>query len=393
MRILMVSQMTPYLPCHDGFRLVPAHLLQRLAERHTIALVAVGAAAETPDQRRWAARFCQSVETVAPGPWRQRLRAQPGAGVEAVRAAVARTIARFGPDVMHVEGSMLAPLCREGGVPTVLAVHDSRTLRAREFRRLAATPWEWVRARLEEREESAWERRWFPGADTCVVLSEEDRAEIATFVPADRVAVLPNGIDAEHHAFRRNGQAGRIVFTGNFSWPPNVDAACRFATAIFPRVLAPWPRAELILAGANPAPAVRALASLPGVRVTGTVPDLRPSIWGGSVYVSPLRAGFGVKNKILEAMALGTPIVASPRSLSGLPYVVPGRHLLRAETDEDVAAAVLRLLAEPATADALARAARELIERRYTWHVIARRYEELLARAAGARAGDARVSA
>lgn len=383
MRIVMVSQMTPYLPCHDGFRLVPAHILQRLGEHHRVALIAVGSPAETPDQRRWATRHCASVETVDPGPWRARFAPTPAAGLAAVRAAVLAAVDRFGPDVIHLEGSMLAPLARVGGVPTVLAVHDSRTLRAREFRRLASTPWHWLRARLQEREESAWERAWFPAADTVVVLSEEDRQELVNFVPAERIAVLPNGIDPQHYTFRRAGQAGRVIFTGNMAWPPNVDAAVRFVKHIFPRVLARSPRAELVLAGATPAPAVRALARHPGVRVTGTVPDLRPSIWSASVYVSPLRAGFGVKNKILEAMALGTPIVASPRSLSGLPYVVPGEHLVRADSDEEIADAVVALLGDTEAADAMARAAREVIERRYTWDAIGRRYEDLLVRAAG----------
>ena len=93
------------------------------------------------------------------------------------------------------------------------------------------------------------------------------------------------------------------------------------------------------------------------------------------MYVSPLSAGFGVKNKILEAMALGTPIVATSRSLSGLADVVPGVHLLHADSDEQIAAAVQRLLNEPALADHLAGNARRLVEQRYTWKAVAARYE------------------
>jgi len=173
------------------------------------------------------------------------------------------------------------------------------------------------------------------------------------------------------------------VFTGNFSWAPNVDAAQRFAAAIFPRIRREWAGAEFIIAGADPVPAVRALAAIPGVRVTGTVPDLRPSIWSATVYVSPLRAGFGVKNKILEAMALGTPIVATSRSLSGLADVVPGDHLLHADSDDEIAAAVQRLLREPALADRLAENARQLVEQRYTWTAVAARYETVLREVAG----------
>jgi len=159
----------------------------------------------------------------------------------------------------------------------------------------------WLRARLIERACSAFERRWLPGAAACIVLSEEDRAEVARYLGSARVHVVPNGVDVARYEFRRTGQPGRIVFTGNFSWAPNVDAARRFATAIFPLIKRQWPAAEFVIAGAEPVPAVRALAAIPDVRVTGTVPDLRRNIWSATVYVSPLRAGFGVKNKILEA--------------------------------------------------------------------------------------------
>jgi glycosyltransferase involved in cell wall biosynthesis len=139
-------------------------------------------------------------------------------------------------------------------------------------------------------------------------------------------------------------------------------------------------------------PAVRALAAIPDVRVTGTVPDLRRNIWSATVYVSPLRAGFGVKNKILEAMALGTPIVATSRSLTGLADVVSGDHLLHAESDEQIAAAVQRLLNEPALADRLAENARQLVEQRYTWKAVAARYEAVL-REVASPVGAARLSA
>jgi polysaccharide biosynthesis protein PslH len=382
MRILMVSQMTPYLPCHDGFRLVPAHLIRHLARHHTIALIAAGVPAERDAQRRWATEYCEWMEILPSARWRYPLSARPARGVALARDAVRRALERFAPDVLHLEGAALAPLVRSG-VPTLLAVHDSRALRAREFRRLARTPWDWLRYRVQEWEEGAWERRWMAGADRCVVLSEEDRTALAAHVPPDRVVTLPNGVDLEHYAFRRIGRAGRLIFTGNLAWGPNVDAACRFATEIFPRVRRTVPDAELVIAGADPMPAVRALARRPGVRVTGTLPDLRPAIWGAGVFVSPLRAGFGLKNKVLQAMALGTPIVASARSLSGLSGVVLGEHCLGADRDDEFVDAVSALCRDPARADALARHARALVERRYGWPTVAQHYETVLADLAG----------
>jgi Glycosyltransferase Family 4 len=163
----MVSQMTPYLPCHDGFRVLTAHPLENLPRRHTVALITATEPGETPEQRRWAASLCASVDSVPAGRWTRPWTGAPAEGVDALRTAVTRTMERFDPDVLHLEGGPLAPLARLHGVPTVLAPHDSRALRAREFRRLARTPWSWVRAYLDERMETAWEARWYFPASTC----------------------------------------------------------------------------------------------------------------------------------------------------------------------------------------------------------------------------------
>ncbi len=377
----MVSQLAPYLPCHDGFRLIPAHLLRELCRRHEVGLVAVAAPADTEAQRRWAAAHCAFCHILPPARWRNPLTGRPAAGLEAVRAAVVAAITRFQPDVLHLEGPIVAPLARLGGVPTVHSTHGSRALRARERVRLCQTPWTWLEARLDERLETDWERRWFGAADAIVVPSDTDRAAIARHVGGP-IDVIPTGIDVDHYAFRRRGQPDRIVFSGNLAWWPNVAAARHFAIRILPKIRKVRPTTQLVLVGAAPAPAVRALGRVPGVHVAGSVSDIRPNIWAGAVYVSPLRAGFGVKTKVLEAMALGTPIVASARSLTGLGDVLPGHHLLIAERDEEFADAVLMLLREPNIADTIAHNARGLVERRYTWDAVATQYEKVHERVA-----------
>src|SRR5918992_2586816 len=274
MRILMASQMTPYLPCHDGFRVVVAHLVRSLGRRHALGLISADDGSETPEQRRWAASFCAFAEMLPRARWVHPWGNIPAEGLRQMREALTRAVDRFAPDVLHLEGGVLAPLAGLGSVPTLLAIHDSRALRAREFRRLVRTPWGQLRARLDEWQEAAWEVRWFGAADLRVVASEEDRASLSHLGPQAPTEVLPLGVDIHHFEFRRAGQPGRIVFTGNLAWPPNVDAACRFAHAILPRVRRRHSRAEFVVVGANPVPAVRALEALPGVHVAGTVPDI-----------------------------------------------------------------------------------------------------------------------
>jgi glycosyltransferase involved in cell wall biosynthesis len=389
MRILMVSQRLPYLPCHDGFRLLPSHLLEHLGRRHEVGVVAPLSAGQTPAQRAWTASRAAWSSLVPAGRWRHTLTGAPGEGVATLRAAVMTAVERFQPDVLHLEGALVAPLAGAGGVPTVLSCAESPALRARDACRHARRPWERLRARLHERVEREWEQRWFTSVDACVVRSDTDRDAIAGYVAVERVHVVPAGVDAVQYAFRSAGEPGRLVFTGDLADSRDAAAARRLALDILPRVRRQWPRAELLIAGGAASPAVHALAALPGVRVSAAVSDLRPSVWSGAVYVSPPRTGVGSNARIVEAMALGTPVVAAPCALSGLTEVVCGEHVRTAATDEEFAAATVALMREPAAACALARAARELVERRYTWRTVAERYESVYGRLAAGNDGRA----
>src|SRR5208282_2694024 len=164
-------------------------------------------------------------------------------------------------------------------------------------------------------------------------------------VSPDRIASIPYGVDLEYYARRMAPEAWRIVFTGNMSWPPNEDAAEHFARDIMPAIRSRIPDASFWIVGAEPSARVQNLARIAGIHVTGTVADIRPWIWSAAVYASPLRFGLGVKNKILEAMASGAPIVATSRSLSGTP-LIDGQHALIADDDAKFADSVTRLLSD-----------------------------------------------
>jgi sugar transferase (PEP-CTERM/EpsH1 system associated) len=198
----------------------------------------------------------------------------------------------------------------------------------------------------------------------CLVVSERERAALGY---AGDVRVVPNGVDAAAFPYRPDGRPpARLVFAGNLGYFPNVDAAAWLARDVLPRVRAAVPEAELRLVGARPARRVRTLTRLPGVSLAGTVPAMAPELAAASLTVIPLRAGSGLQNKVLEALATGTPVVATPRATEGLD-VRAGEHLLVAEDAAGLAEAAVALLRDPVRARALARAGRALVERRYRW--------------------------
>jgi glycosyltransferase involved in cell wall biosynthesis len=353
MRVLMLSRSTPYLPTHERARRAPAHLLEQLSGRHTFALVAPAARAETPAQRAWAADRVQRFTQPPAGPWRPSLTGTSGDGLGAMRAAALRTVREWAPDVVHLDGAALAPLAAMLPAPAVVAGRAAGV------------------APRRRRGPAAW-----------VVTSEQERQVLAEHVPFGRIDVIPPGLDEIGYEFRRTGESARLIFAGNLAWPAHLDAARRLARRVLPRVRRTLPRAELLLVGGGTASELRMLAALPGVRIAGAVTDLRPSLWSAAVTVVPAEAGAGVDAAVLESMALGTPVVAARRALAGLTHLLPGHHALVAGTDSELVDAVLLILREPVVAATLAANARTVIERQYTWSAIARCYESLWARTA-----------
>ena len=376
MKILLVSEMIPCLPSHDGFRLIPANLIRSLCQRHEIHLVALsGEGSER--QSEWPRAYCKSVSIFrTQDGGRARLRALTGAVDPLLMRFVGDAVARVEPDLLHLEGGGLAALVHSsvGWPPAVLCVHDSKALRYREFAEYSERRTARFRLRLFSLLARHQERRWFQYANRVVVTSPSDAEALSGAISAERIAVIPNGVDLEYFGYQPMPEAGRIVFTGNMSWPPNEDAAEHFVRDIMPSIRSRIPDASFWIVGADPSLRVRNLANTPGVHVTGTVADIRPWIWSASVYASPLRFGLGVKNKILEAMACGAPIVATSRSLSGTP-LIDGRHAMIPDDDAKFIEAVVRLLDEPALRESLSREARRKVEAENSWASVATQYE------------------
>lgn len=210
-----------------------------------------------------------------------------------------------------------------------------------------------------------------------IVCSEREREQLLHLAPAAQIEVVENGVDTGYFASRQEGPRAegetsrRIVFVGVMDYFPNSEAAIFFANRIWPRVRARLEGAELAIVGANPGPAVLALGELPGVTVTGMVPDVRPFYHGALAAVVPLRTGGGTRLKILEAMAAGVPVVSTPLGAEGL-EVVEGENILLADAgDTEGWAQRLETLADSPDGRArLTAAGLRLVKSRYDWEIL-----------------------
>lgn len=214
-----------------------------------------------------------------------------------------------------------------------------------------------------------------------VVTTPEDRRQMAAFNPDGQIAVIPNGVDLTLYLKRPSDPGGyKLVFIGAMDTLANIDAAQFFSLEVFPEILRRYPETTLFLVGTNPVQSVVELAEHPSITVTGRVPSVVEYLHQASVCVVPLRTGYGIKNKTLEAMAAGTPVVGSDRGLEGLAVDgadVPLRALRANETAEYVYS-ISRLFEDRQLRKQLSENARMLIEKKYTWERAGELYEQVL---------------
>lgn len=269
-----------------------------------------------------------------------------------------------------------------GGGPA--AVLDTQNVLHQYYARRAeheANPLARLACRREARLLEAYELAAARRVARTVVCSAPERESLLALDPELRVEVVPNGVDLwppPAVAPEPSGAGYDLAFVGDMRYGPNVDGALYFALEVLPLVRAREPRARFLIVGHSPPPKVVALAGEgAGIVVTGFVEDVREPVLRARAAVVPLRYGSGTRLKVLEAFALGTPLVSTSLGAEGI-EAEHERHLLLADQPEALAAAVLRLFDEPDLGPRLARAARELVEAHYAWPALADRMADVL---------------
>ena len=375
MKLLVVSTWFPW-PADNGSKLRAFHLLRELGRHHRISLLAFAEGGE-PDSGRMAPllEFCDSVTAVPQGAFhrgplglRGLVSPVPRAYVQGFVPQMAARIdaAMPGHDaVMAFEIAAAAYFRQAGSVPMIFEGAEAAVIRDAYVSQTSHVPR--FRRGLTWWKYSRFVRELCRRAVCTTVVSEIER-QILERIGCDprRLAVVPNGVDASDLDWPRGAAADRLIYPGSLTYFANRDAAQWFVESILPLVHRTAPDVDFWVTGAASAGTLPGAGPETRLTLTGHLPDVRPAIAGSAVCVVPLRIGGGTRLKILQAMALGTPVVATSKGAEGLD-VTPGRDILIGDTPETFASHVLRLLRDRGFADNMAAAARALVRDRYTW--------------------------
>jgi len=223
--------------------------------------------------------------------------------------------------------------------------------------------------------------------DHVMTVSEDDRRTLESEFGVTHASTIPTGVDIEYfRPVERPPESGRLVFVGSMDWDPNEDGIIWFLQRVLPRIFAAAPHAKLSVVGRSPSSRLRAMAEkIPGVEITGWVPDVRPYLAKAEVVVVPLRIGGGTRIKIPEAMAMAKAVVSTPIGAEGLPFQ-DWRQIRIAEQPDQFARAVVHLLNNAALRDSIATEARDEVVRNHGWEEVVTKVEQVLEQVVSQRA-------
>lgn len=392
LRILFLLPFAPNLDAVNGSGRVMAQLIQALAQHHEIAVLYL----RGPDEKPLDPRINKQLFHAAGIPRTprsrvtQRLRLLAGLlrriplwvsdwAVDSFGDELQTLLARWQPDIVQLEYHLMGRYLEKletCPAPRVLVQHEP----ARRAAPYLRTRLPLVGALINRLDRRAWhhfEARIMKQVNAIVVFTAQDRQVVTPYTSGASVVQIPLGVPLTKPLNPLGGPRPNMLFIGNFEHAPNVDAALTLATDILPQVQTHCQDVHLYLVGASPPAQLQGL-SAQNIHVTGYVPDVEPYLDQATVVVIPLRLGGGMRVKVLEALAAGKAIVASPRAIEGLP-LTGGEQVAIADSTESFAAAVVDLLLNPQKRTQMASAAHRWAQANLSWQPSVSAYEALYA--------------
>ena len=390
MNILYVCHRFPFPPKRGG-KIRPFNMIRHLQQNHRVTVCSLARSAAEAEEGRGIAPHCAHFEMAQVSNPVQALRmvarlplATPSSmgffWSPELKQKIDALLARENFDLIFVHCSSVAQYVEDvQGISKILDFGDMDSQKWLEYVHYKPFPLSLGYA-LEGRKMERAEKRLARKFDLCTATTRAEWQTLEDFQTGAATDWFPNGVDAGF--FKPDGEgydADTLSFIGRMDYYPNQEAMFRFCAEVWPRLREKRARMKLLIVGADPIPAVQKLGELPGVTVTGSVPDVRPFVLRSAAMVAPLKIARGTQNKILEAMAMGVPVVSS-RTAAGGVDAVAGEHLLVADTADEYVAAILRICDDADERARLAEQGRARMLSHHAWPESMRRLDAIIER-------------
>ena len=388
MKILVILPRFPW-PLDKGDKLRAYHQVAELSKKHEIYLFAVSHRSVEPEQVKALEPYCREIRVVRLNRlvcgfnilrnWFSSKSLQMGYWNTKHSKRACKAFAReVKPDVVYSQMVRTMPLVARLPFPKVMDFQDALSMNTERRMEQSRGLWHYL-LHFEFKMLRSSEYKAFSIFDALTIISEVD-SEAIPHKKNGEIHIVPNGVDFDYfntNALTRSDvNAFSLCFCGNMAYAPNVDAARYLVNEVMPLVWSRIPSATLLLAGADPKPSVRALASKL-VTVSGRLDDIREAYASSQIFVAPMRLGSGLQNKLLEAMAMRVPCVTT--SIANTPLgAVDGQEILVGDTPEALADALVRLLESQELRDSIAAAGNRFVTTHYSWASAVEPLEKLL---------------
>ena len=376
-------------PTDRGGQIRTLEMLKRLHQRHEIHYVAL----ERGDPTR-ASEYCSKAYPIEHHVPAKNTAAFGGQLLKGLISPLPVAVSRYQSDAMKQKVETLskrekfdcvvcdflfpAPNIADLG-SCVLFQHNVEAIIWKRHAENAPTPAHRWYFQMQARRMKAYEGEVCGAVKSVVAVSDIDADRMRKDYHPRRVDAIPTGVDLKYFApTHATPRSSDLVFLGSMDWMPNIDGAEWFVREVLPLIRKRKPDCSVALVGRKPTRAVLDLVNGdPGIQVTGTVPDVRPYLWGATVSIVPLRIGGGTRLKIYESMAAGVPVVSTTIGAEGLP-VEPGTQILIADDPASFTECCVRLMEDPAGRTRMTEAARQMVSSRFSWEAVACEFERLL---------------
>jgi sugar transferase (PEP-CTERM/EpsH1 system associated) len=390
MRILYVCHRFPFPPRRGG-KIRPFNMIRHLHAAHEVIVCSLARSGGEAAEGAGLSEFCTRYEmAMVRAPLQvARMVARLPTPVPssfgyfhspALARRIDRTLAKERFDLIFVHCSSVARyVAHVKGIPKILDFGDMDSRKWLEYANFKPFPLN-AGYRLEGLKLISEEKRLAKAFDICTTTTRAELATLEGYGTGVATDWFPNGVDSEYFTPGPEPyDPDAISFVGRMDYFPNQDCMFDFCGNTLPLLRRRRPNLRLSIVGADPSPAVRRLQELPGVTVTGSVDDVRPYLRRSALMVAPLNIARGTQNKILEAMALGVPVVTSELAAGGIDAIA-GKHFLSARSPAGYEAAIMSILEQPAERERLAREGRDRVRSHHDWSRSMRRLDGIIGR-------------